>query len=694
MPTISFKSYCWCLGTTSFRTKEFNKKIEEQLDLLEQFWNLPQNVDKNLQWEGNNALQTDYYDFLNARGFVSGEAQRPDKDAREKTSGLVALGLLDNNRHLTEVGYELLKVSRSNIFSDDNSFNISKDSYIYFCQLLKCSVEINGAIVRPFMILLIILSNMHEYNYQLTLDEFTYLLPLCISEEFTNSLLNEIRLIRNKEKTIDQVIIDRLLGMDNYKAALELFLSCHDVTQDIICEVGLNRKSRKFDEVYYLLFYLLKDIYINKDSSKIYNLWRAIQTIKNGKIKSAWSQLLFNTSNSVAIKRAPLEHFRSSLIFTENLLAEVAIATGNIAFECVTSENDLRRIFFKTMHLFKAKATLSDYMDLNRRYFSLSGIVLFEDNTVSLDVIPRYFFLGVSPFLMYDAFSRCEFLGHLCTLEEINEHLAFTSEREQDIIQGIVNQYGRTVTKLDEINGVLHDIRYARWAHLLETKFQDEKLVELLDFFYSRNDKAIYEYITDNADIPTIFEYILGIIWYKISGCRGDILSYYNLSLDANLFPITHAGGGEADIVYKYFSCPEYPEHELLIEATLSDNTNQRRMEMEPVSRHLGQRLLETHNTSTYCVFIAPDVHINVLSEFRNCKNYIYYNPYDVAQHVHGMKIIPLNISELKNVILSHKNYPELYHLFEHAFGVELHPYEWYKCSIAQSLQIGPTCSE
>lgn len=34
---IPYKSFCWSLGTTSFRTKDFNKTIEEQLLLLDEF---------------------------------------------------------------------------------------------------------------------------------------------------------------------------------------------------------------------------------------------------------------------------------------------------------------------------------------------------------------------------------------------------------------------------------------------------------------------------------------------------------------------------------------------------------------------------------------------------------------------------------------------------------------------------------
>ena len=57
---IPYKSYCWSLGTTSFRTKNFNKTIEEQLALLDGFWQLPENQDG--VWNGNNELQSRYND--------------------------------------------------------------------------------------------------------------------------------------------------------------------------------------------------------------------------------------------------------------------------------------------------------------------------------------------------------------------------------------------------------------------------------------------------------------------------------------------------------------------------------------------------------------------------------------------------------------------------------------------------------
>ena len=117
---IPYKSYCWSLGTTSFRTKNFNKTIEEQLALLDGFWQLPENQDG--VWNGNNELQSRYYDYMQQMGFVEGNAENKAKDAREKTSGLVDIGLIDDDRRLTNAGRSLLEICETNDFSSDNFF--------------------------------------------------------------------------------------------------------------------------------------------------------------------------------------------------------------------------------------------------------------------------------------------------------------------------------------------------------------------------------------------------------------------------------------------------------------------------------------------------------------------------------------------------------------------------------------------
>ncbi len=294
-------------------------------------------------------------------------------------------------------------------------------------------------------------------------------------------------------------------------------------------------------------------------------------------------------------------------------------------------------------------------------------------------IVPKHFFKSVAAKLYQDAFTSSKLLYEDCDMPEISECLIVNDDT---IVAGINEELGINVSDMQSARAALEDTRYQRLQHLIDTKFTDDKMLSLLDCFETRNDDEIRSMVTDNADVPTIFEYVLGILWYKASERHGKILDYMKLSLDADLLPKTHAAGGEADIVYEYEATEYYPEHTLLLEATLADSTNQRRMEMEPVSRHLGMHLIRTGNMNSYCVFATNYLNINVISDFRSRKTTPFYDPQDYSKSVNGMKIIPLQTSELKKIISNSKTYKELYPIFEEAFNSTLPPHEWYNASI------------
>ena len=652
---IPYKSFCWSLGTTSFRTKNFNKTIEEQLSLLDEFWKLEENKSKS--WSGNKDLQTRYYDFMQSKDFVEGNAGNKPKDAREKTSGLVDIGLIDDGRKLSNAGKALLKITSENDFSSDNQFQIAKDSYIYLKQLLKTYYNVDGHTVRPFMVLIHLLN---KFDY-LTLDEYTYLLPLCIGETETNEIIDGISKLRCRNISIDEIIVNRLMGMLNYKTALDYFID-NEVTEELICEIGLNRKSRQYDKSYFKLYQALHRVFVLNDIDNLISIYDATRDIKIGKW---WRNYLFDTTSEKAISNHPVAHLKTTL------------------FNEVEDENTFKIAFFKIMHLFKAKATLSDYLDLNRRYIKTTDVVLFEDDTIKFDIVPKHFFKSVAAKLYQDAFTSSELLYEDCDMPEISECLIVDDDT---IVAGINEELGINVSDMQSARAALEDTRYQRLQHLIDTKFTDDKILSLLDCFETRNDDEIRSMVTDNADVPTIFEYVLGILWYKASERHGKILDYMKLSLDADLLPKTHAAGGEADIGYEYEATEYYPEHTLLLEATLADSTNQRRMEMEPVSRHLGMHLIRSGNMNSYCVFATNYLNINVISDFRSRKTTPFYDPQDYSKSVAGMKIIPLQTSELKKIVSNGKTYKELYPLFEAAFNSTLLPHEWYESCINERM--------
>ena len=146
---MGFKSYCWSIGTTSFRVDQLNYKNECQLRYLNELFT------SNPDMEWDKALQTKYFDLLVSKDFIEDYDAIKDKDAREKTSGLADIGLVyRKNRHITPIGDLINKISLSGDFSSNNILEIPKDSYVYLLQFLKYQINDNVIQIRPFVCIL------------------------------------------------------------------------------------------------------------------------------------------------------------------------------------------------------------------------------------------------------------------------------------------------------------------------------------------------------------------------------------------------------------------------------------------------------------------------------------------------------------------------------------------------------------
>ena len=80
------------------------------------------------------------------------------------------------------------------------------------------------------------------------------------------------------------------------------------------------------------------------------------------------------------------------------------------------------------------------------------------------------------------------------------------------------------VRNLYDVQAFVDRERYERFNAMIDRKFTDENIISLLSAFENRRDSDIQTMVTNNADVPTIFEYVLAIAWYKISGRQGKIL--------------------------------------------------------------------------------------------------------------------------------------------------------------------------
>lgn len=658
---MAFKSYSWCIGTTSFRVSQLNYKIERQLQLLKKFWE--ENPD--VSWKNNNEVQSKYYYFMKENQFLIGDANRPDKDAREKTSGLVDIGLLTKDRKLTEVGNKIESLL-GNERSKDNIFYIDEDSYQYLLQFLKLQINTNGLKIKPFISLLYMLEKLDYLTY----DEFTYLLPLCKNKYDVKKMVDTIRTNR-MGVDLDTIITTRIYDMDNYLSALEEFRKDYPVNEKTFEMIGMNRKSANYEHTYLpvynelvnLVFHLRHNSFDDRIESynKLYGYCKNI----SGNAKSHWNEYLFMGYKPKTFD----EEFDKK--FKQLEISEVK----NII--------DFKRVFFEREHIIKWKVNLKEYFDLNKRYFSLTDIIKFEDEKIELDLLPKYYFKDIiDDLLNEELLEDDEYYNLFHSLVPINK----ISNKYTTNIEKVVNEINKdlnTNLTVNSINTYLEDEKIKQFNNLIDEKFRDDDLIRILDLIKNRQDSEVFEYVTDNADVPTIFEYILGIAWYRISNKEGNILKFMNLSLDADLLPKTHAGGGMADIVYEYKE-NTYPKHNLLIEATLSESTGQRNMEMEPVSRHLGENILKTNNKNDYALFIAPNLEERLILDFRNMKSRYY--PKSNGEYINGLKIIPIDTDILKKIISERRSYNELYNLFDKAYKSQIPDPEWFEKEILQNI--------
>ena len=121
------------------------------------------------------------------------------------------------------------------------------------------------------------------------------------------------------------------------------------------------------------------------------------------------------------------------------------------------------------------------------------------------------------------AYKETELISENVNLEDIHPCLKINA---YSLYQKLGKSLGKSITDKESARQVIKDERYARFNKLIDEKFDKDTLITLFTHFENRDDNEIRSLVTDNADIPTIFEYVLGIAWYIISDRKGDVLKF------------------------------------------------------------------------------------------------------------------------------------------------------------------------
>lgn len=212
------------------------------------------------------------------------------------------------------------------------------------------------------------------------------------------------------------------------------------------------------------------------------------------------------------------------------------------------------------------------------------------------------------------------------------------------LINDIAQEFN--IKDLSKIQDIIIEKREYRYRSFIHQHFPKYDVVEILHNISTPNDELVFNRVTDNATIPTIYEYMLTIAWFYLSKNKNYHLhKCFGASLDGNKLALSHKGGGSGDI--EIFST----DYKLLIEETLMDKSTQRRGELELVIRHSINFAIDNTPDETITIFIANELNDNVINIFRSTQFIKLNGTIDTSEMINVLNIFALTTSELMHLL-------------------------------------------
>ncbi|MBO3323091.1 AlwI family type II restriction endonuclease [Clostridium perfringens] len=619
------------MGDTSFRRKTLLQDYKELLPLL---------IEHKMQypvWEKDNKSQEVFFrTVLEKTEFFDEETNFADlaKRGRTLTNALIKPGLINDKREISEVALHWVNNKTKEPDNLEKLMNLSLDNLIFLRQWFKLRVyEPNGEeYFYPFRVALRFLrkyKDMQEYHLLVIL----HLLSPSLDNEKIYSIIENYDEVRSENISFEKYLDENLKQNneeeeENLMKAIDLF-SSEVIDIDKFNELFKNGKTKQ--EVYYKFF----------EAIEKFNQDKVIDNLK----------ILVDISKEPAIKKA----------FGFNKIPFDIPKTNNFTVEEFLKKNKNNNLlsenrvdFYLQFAQSKKVDLVREYSDMTKRTFGLSGFISFNNGLVNLTqpwIVENLFkvignnlsLAGVQAIKEYEGNINSSFYSDISLTQILN----LSTSQIKGIEDSIKEEFGVSDVSTLEIR--LEQEQEAKFRKVIENEFPKEKVIKLLGLFSERsnkNDRKIKELVTDSATVPTIFEYIIAIAWFYISDLEYSLRRSVNLSLDGNYKPLTHAAGGDGDIVM------DFPNYKLMLEATLMDTNSQKRGELEPVIRHTANLAIRSQK-EVLTIFVADKVDSNVTNIFKGA-SYIELvsteNGYR-DKSVDGVDIFALTINEIAKAI-------------------------------------------
>ncbi|MBR1638848.1 MAG: AlwI family type II restriction endonuclease [Treponema sp.] len=540
--------------------------------------------------------------------------------SRHYTSNLVKLGFADEKRNITDVGYQLLYPAKLKKDCIEEILPLSITNIVYLRQLLKLKIftKNKDKFYSPFLLAIYLLLKNDRMSEGDFFDFVQATSPYSSFEKLGSS---------------EEIEIPKEIDTDS------------KITQDVFEKYFKNQKSTTAVDIYYTYYNLLYTFIKSESKTDLDKL------------------LTFYEDNKEQLKKA----FNYGInIFRTKRGERPDVITFKEKHEELFVKN-FNSNFYKTYCKSKEYDGLREYSDTTRRIFKASGIISFDNGFVELaykefarlifdeEIIKNNIF-GLSNNKFYNSYENednCIFFRDLSLIEILSYSDAKVTEIKAQIQKDFEGK------PLESIPAILSDKRSQEFNQFILDNYPVEKVKQLLSMFMDReNDKTIKELVCPDASVPTIYEYIVGIAWFYFSNKKIDLLHSLNLTLSANFEPLTHASGGQGDIVI-------YEQDKvLMLEATLMNANSQKRGEWEPVLRHSANlKIQEEMNKSGRFVitfFIADELDYNTINIWKAVSAVSLQASFDKEQTTDHVIIMPIQTDELAILIDKNNEYDKI----------------------------------
>lgn len=594
------------VGDTSFRRRE----IVEQSQVIMQ--NLIRFFEGGGDWDAEG--QREFYDLLreSAPGVFHHEAvpadeKRRSQRARTNTNPLKKFGFTDASRQPTRLGRAFARSDHRLLDEFDELCRLKPENACMLRGLLGYAADTDtGQVFFPVRLLLQLLVELGPLSY----DEFA--LGFIVGPELigvdANALATEIREMRQSAVDLDGYLSNVRQDLSD---AERIFVESGAASSDVFP----NRKSgRSVDG--YLRF---------TDALTAFRADPSAATLARLRKEAA--------GTSIRDRFDPTEYLPGlkSTKVTPRRLHEAARYPGFF-----DDDTAFRLGLVRTAQRTRTRTLVKEYLDNNLRILAATGVLSVGDGTVRIGsaYASAYFGVVADRMTIVDAEEPAEAVrarGLIAwfgpdSLDQTAAVIAAAHGIDPSQVQAFVDRqdlarFDRIVSERFPLDTVLTLLRRIGEDH------RDPALAAELETS-----------VSGKASVPCIYEYLIGLSFYYVSGRAFDPRSAFGLSLDGDFLPISHAPGLRGDIEF------DLDGRRVLIEVTLMDPSTQRRGELEPVLRHAGNLVCEYADREVLTLFIANEVDPNVARIFGFAR-VMAMTPTDPALRGDGTTASPLIVS-------------------------------------------------